>query len=184
MAIMPNKPALLFLTGLLMAAGCELKPPSSVAPGGISSNQSQGVASTVATVPQCVYLSGGQGAFTLAAFKGQVVLLDFCAPWSPASKAMIPELNRLDEEHRAAGLKIVGMVVDAPAEAGIPPDVQELGAVYPLVAVPRSHLVQFGNVRSIPSRLLVDRKGQVRQLYPGQVSPEQLRADLEVLLHE
>lgn len=181
---MVNKSALFILATMLMVSGCELKPPSSVAPNAVASGQGKEVNRAVAAASESVYLSGGQGAFSLSALKGQLVLLDFCAPWSAASKELVPELNRLAEEHHAAGLNVIGLVVDARGEDGLTPEVQALGAVYPLVAVPRDQVAHFGNVRSIPARLLFDRKGQLRQQYPGQVSAEQLRADIAVLLKE
>ena len=181
---MSYQSVLFIVVALLVGSGCELKPPSSVAPTKASSPQSDVVAPVVSAAPESVYLSGGQGKFSLAAFKGQLVLLDICAPWSPASKAMVPELNRLAEEHHAVGLNVIGLVVDARAEDGLTKEVQELGAVYPLVAVARDQLAPFGNVRSIPARLLFDRKGQLRQHYPGQISDEQLRADIAALLKE
>lgn len=165
----------------LCALGCEMKPPGVPAP---VPPQRDSTAAPVAAAPGLTYLAGGAGVFQLSALKGQVVVLDLCAPWSPASRELVPELNRLWETHKGSGLTVVGLVVDADAGAGLTEELGAMGMQYPVVAAPRAALARLADMRAVPTRLLVDRKGQVRQSFPGYVSIETLSKEVESLLKE
>lgn len=172
---------LIALIGMVLMAGCELKAPV----------QKPAVHAEPTMTPAAVtpdkrmqYLSGGEGAFTLSSLRGSVVLLEICAPWSSASQAQVDELNQLVQREATAGLKVIGLVVDAVAADGITPELQGWGANYPLVATPRAQLSRFEQVRSVPARILVDRKGQIRKHYAGIVAPEVMQQDVLALLKE
>lgn len=49
---------------------------------------------------------------TIAREKGRVVLLNFWATWCAPCREEFPELARLQERHRAAGLTVVGVSTD------------------------------------------------------------------------
>lgn len=165
--------------------GCELRPPTTQKPSTSVDSAPSAISGVVTkTISQPVYLTGGQGEFLLDAFNGQVVVLDFCADWSPSVEGRIKDLSHLLAEQSAAGLAVVGMVIDAEVEAGVPAPWQSLSPGYPLVATPRDALARFGSIRAVPSTLVVDRKGEIRHRYPGFVAAEQLRADVAALLTE
>lgn len=167
------------------SSGCELRPPSA---GNSSTGTTPGGAEPLVTLAPAEatmeYIQGGRGIFSMTDLKGKVVLLDVCAPWSPATRALVPELNRLFDDEQSAGFSVIGLAVDANAREGLTPDWQELGARYPIVATPRSSLSRITSVRSVPARLLYDRKGQLRKQYPGEVSLDILRADVGELIKE
>ncbi len=177
-AAMQWKYTFLLCCAVLWGSGCEVKSPVAQPERAAARVEEPGPVPAVIPEAGPVYLSGKSGRFDLAALKDHVVVLDFCAPWSAASTALVPELNKLHREFGASGLAVVGMVVDAAAQE----DGRALGADYPLVATPRSALAVYGAVRAVPTRLVYDRQGQLRQNYPGSVSPEQLRAEVQGLL--
>jgi thiol-disulfide isomerase/thioredoxin len=181
----PMKRLIAWFIVLVASSGCELRPPSAghSSPGTTSGGAEQSATSTTAEAT-LEYIQGGRGTFSMTDLKGRVVLLDVCALWSPANRALIPELNRLHDEEQAAGLTVIGLAVDANARAGLTAEWQELGARYPIVATPRASLLRLTSVRSVPARLLYDRKGQLRKQYPGEVSPDVLRADVGELIKE
>lgn len=53
---------------------------------------------------------------TIAREKGRVVLLNFWATWCVPCREEFPELARLQERHRAAGLTVVGVSTDFDGE--------------------------------------------------------------------
>ncbi len=169
------------LAGIILMVGCELKAPVQK-----SSTQTDPVTkhTNVTSEEHMQYLSGGEGAFDLADMKGSVVLLDVCASWSPVSRAHVEALNRFQARDDSTGLKVIGLVVDAIPGDGLTSELKEWGATYPLVATPRTLLSRVAPVRSVPARLLVDRKGQLRKHYAGIVSPEILQQDVSTLLKE
>lgn len=179
------KRLMVLFIALAASTGCDLRPPSAgdAAPGATPAR----VENSPASAPNeaaLEYIQGGQGVFSLAGLKGRVVLLDVCAPWAPATRVLVPELNRLHDEGPAMGLSVIGLAVDANAREGMTAEWQELGARYPMVAAPRASLARLTTVRSVPARLLFDRKGQLRKQYPGHISPENLRADVGELIKE
>ncbi len=169
------------MAGLVLMVGCELKAPIQKA---ATKAEPLTTSTNVTTGELMRYLSGGEGVFNLDDFHGSVVLLDVCAPWSPISQAKVQEINLFVQQEAFSGVRVIGLVVDAVPAEGMTPELKSWGAAYPLVATSRSQLSHFAQVRSVPARLLVDRKGQVRKQYAGIVSPEILQQDVLALLKE
>ena len=175
-----KKIALSFVLSLSFV-GCDLRPPAppaSPSPPVVETQTEKN--SPAEKVTTASYLSGATGIFDPAAFKGKVLLLDVCAPWSPASRIRVAELGALAEQLGGQGLAVVGLVVDG----GRAPEGEELAANYPLVSASQSYLAQLGKIRSVPACRLYDRKGKERKAYDGYVSPDQLRGDIATLLAE
>lgn len=130
------------------------------------------------------YLTGGDGALDLAALRGRVVLVDVGATWSTPCRAGVPDLNRVQEELAPRGLSVVGLVVDRAPFGDVSSAAQGLGAIYPVALASPDYAQQFGPVRALPTRVLLDRKGGVRKVYAGAVPVDQIKADIAALLNE
>lgn len=172
---------LLALLGLvLVAAGCDNRPR------GVAAGESATAAVPAAMDRRsdAVFVSGGEGAFSLANLKGQVVLLDFWATWSPAATSAVPELNRLYSDYQGHGLAVVGMAMDDGPLAEVTANVQAVGPRYPVVSSPRDVARRFGPVRAVPTRYLLDRKGSLRAQFPGHVDIAMIRESIDSLLAE
>ncbi len=55
------------------------------------------------------HVLNGDAQFSLDAYKGKVVLLDFWATWCPPCRAVIPDLVKLQEEMGAKGVQVLGV---------------------------------------------------------------------------
>ena len=119
---------------------------------------------------------------SLAAYKGQVVLLDFWATWCPPCKAELPALNRLYDKLKAKGFVMVGMTVDSGSEAEVAEAVRRFKLSYPVGLAGEDVQRAYGGIRAVPTKFLLDKKGGVAKQYLGVVPEQQLRADIEVLL--
>lgn len=108
---------------------------------------------------------------------GSVTLIEVSLAAHAPSQAAQAETAAIAREFGPRGLKVVGWVVGA-ASAKLP----EAG--YPLQAVTAEQLAPLGTVRVMPSRVLVDRAGRVRQVYPGVAWPAAARAEIEAVLAE
>ena len=124
-------------------------------------------------------LSGGE--LSLKEQRGRVVLLDFWATWCPPCVAAMPTLQRLHDEHRAAGLEIVGVNIEREAVDRVRRFVDARKLTFPIVIDPGTIAVSYG-VYSYPSSVLVDRDGIVRRVHRGVVTEAVLDAEIRSLL--
>jgi len=88
---------------------------------------------------------------TLAAFKGQVVLLNIWATWCEPCKIEMPSLEQLEKDVGPQGLKIVSVSID---EGG--PDVVK----------------QFARDYGLTFRILHDQSGRIQRIYQTTGVPE------------
>ena len=132
---------------------------------------------------------------TPKALEGKVVILFFWAHWCPDCKAEGPILARLFTKYQADGLAIVAPTQRFGYVAGgapATPDeefryMQEVrDKYYPFLAgvpvpVSAANHQRYG-VSSTPTVVILDRQGIVRLYHPGQLTEEELDAQLRPLL--
>ncbi len=76
-------------------------------------------------------LDGGPS--SLEALRGQVVLLNVWATWCIPCRTEMPALEALHQKYRTAGLKVIGVSIDAAADAErVKGFARDLGVTYPL----------------------------------------------------
>ena len=98
-----------------------------------------------------------------AALAGRVVLLNVWATWCAPCRAEIPYLQSLYEKHRAEGLEIVGVSVDARGQdAAIRDFAQEFRMTYPIWRDPDERVQSLYLALGVPSSYLIDRTGVLR----------------------
>ena len=115
---------------------------------------------------------------TLAALRGQVVLLDFWATWCGPCQVTMPKLKTLHERYKDKGLMVIGLtqlygrVRNAPLTPG-----EEIGYLRAFkkeqhlpygfaVAADEANDARYG-VRNLPTTFLIDRKGRIRFIAVG-----------------
>jgi peroxiredoxin len=170
-------------TGIFVAtllAGCDVKVPEPVPPTQKPEQPALHPATPAADF-SLPLLSGG-GAITLSEQKGKVVLLDFWATWCPPCRYELPALNKMYQELKEQGFVVVGMTVDRGAPDSIKTAVDKFQLSYPLTLADEKVQDTFGGIRAVPTKFLINRKGEIAQTYLGVVPDRQLRDDVLAVL--
>ena len=97
------------------------------------------------------------------ALAGKVVLLNVWATWCAPCRAEIPYLQSLYEQHRAGGLEIVGVSVDARGQdEAIREFAQDFRVTAALGREPDERVQSLYMALGVPSSYLIDRAGILR----------------------
>lgn len=129
--------------------------------------------------------------FTLADYKGKVVVLDLWATWCGPCRAEIPFLVKLGDEYRERGVEIIGVSTDKRTTPEDAPELvrdfaQKYAINYKLAWTndELDQLIVFGG-SSIPQTLVINREGKVVMHHAGfnpARTPQQLREAVEQAL--
>lgn len=125
------------------------------------------------------------GELSFAAYRGQVVLLDFWATWCAPCRAGIPHHVKLQEKYGARGFAVLGLSLDKNPE-----DVTEFlsreTVNFPMAYLDDPTRQAFGGVPTIPYSVLIDRSGRIRQKKVGfsQEIAESMEKAIVQLLNE
>jgi cytochrome c biogenesis protein CcmG, thiol:disulfide interchange protein DsbE len=129
---------------------------------------------------QAVTLDGDP--FVLAGLQGDVVLLNIWATWCAPCRWEMPELQQLHRELSGAGLRVVGVSVDAAgSDRSVRAFLDQLGIDFQIVRDPAERISTLLGAYGIPLTVLVDREGiiQWRHLGPVTADDPRLRAALD-----
>lgn len=118
---------------------------------------------------------------SLAAYRGQPVVINFWATWCPPCRAEMPELIRAYERYRDQGLVVLA-VNEAEAHDQVAVFVQELGLTMPVIIDPRGEVMAAYKTNSLPSTFFIDRRGVVRVRWVGMLTPDVLEQHLRAIL--
>lgn len=101
--------------------------------------------------------------------KGEkLTVIDFWATWCQPCVRSIPELNKIAEELKSAGVNFVGISIDGPRnQSKIVPFVRSMGIVYPILRDINSEAMTDMNVTSVPTLLIIDSNGELVYTHEG-----------------
>ncbi len=102
----------------------------------------------------------GGGEFTLADYRGQVVVINFWASWCAPCAEEAPALERAWQDYRERGVQFVGVdYVDA--EANALEYLGRYGITYPNGPDLRTAISDAYRIRGVPETFIVDAEGRV-----------------------
>jgi thiol-disulfide isomerase/thioredoxin len=110
------------------------------------------------------------GTLALASLRSKPLLLNFWATWCPPCIRELPELNRFQRDHRAAGWTVLALAVDSPAPVREFLGKLPLDMPVVLAGLPGTELARtLGNAQGgLPFSVMLDASGRVRHRKLGQ----------------
>src|ERR1700745_3639381 len=98
-----------------------------------------------------------------ADLRGKVVLIDFWATWCEPCKKEMPGYQRLVERYGSRGFAVIGVKVDIMRDTEDPAlFAKKMGVRYPLVVATSDLAGKFGGIEGLPTTMLYDRQGILR----------------------
>ncbi len=126
----------------------------------------------------------GGASHSLTDYRGGVVLVNLWATWCPPCQAEMPNLEAYYRKHRDAGLTVIGI------EDGDPPNqvaafVAQHGLTFPIWLDPTYQATDYAfKTSNLPTSYVIDRVGQVRLMWVGAISVENLEKYVTPLVQE
>ena len=110
---------------------------------------------------------------SLAALKGQPVLVQFWATWCGVCHQEAPTIDRLNQDHR-----VLTVAVDSGGADKILAFQAQHGEHWPILADPEGRLAASWGVSAFPSSFVIDGQGKIRFVEVGYTTELGLRARL------
>jgi thiol-disulfide isomerase/thioredoxin len=118
-----------------------------------------------------------------ANLRGKVVLIDFWATWCQPCKKEMPGYQQLLDRYGSRGFAVIGFKFD------IMPDMEnpvffakKIGVRYPLAVAADDLKQKFGGIEGLPTTLLYDRQGVLREKVIGFEYTDAIESKLKPLL--
>jgi peroxiredoxin len=115
--------------------------------------------------------------------RGKAVLIDFWATWCQPCKKEMPGYQKLLDRYGQRGFVVIGFKLDTMADVEEPRAfAKRLGIRYPLAVATEDLRQKFGGIEGLPTTLLYDRQGILRQKVIGFEYTHVFEAALKPLL--
>ncbi|MEO8309297.1 MAG: TlpA disulfide reductase family protein [Pseudomonadota bacterium] len=102
----------------------------------------------------------------LSQYKGQVVMINFWASWCGPCRTEMPILEKLSAKYKPMGFAMIGVNVEP--DSKVAADWLKVTPVtFPILFDTKSEVSKLYSVSSMPSTVIVDRKGNLRWKHVG-----------------
>lgn len=122
------------------------------------------------------------GTFSSPELRGRVAVLNFWATWCEPCRDEIPALITLQEDLRDEGLQIVGISIEDDSRKAVAEFTDIFPFNYPLLVEGRSVAHEYGADVTVPTTVLLDRRGHIVARLYGALHRDSLEAHVRPLL--
>src|ERR1041384_2072952 len=134
------------------------------------------------TAPQLRLRDLDGRAVRLSDYRGKVVLINFWATWCPPCRAEMPDLVRLQREHRKKGFQIIGITYPPERKDRVRRFARSLKVNYPIILGTRQLKARFSSDETLPLTIVIDRDGKVSNIIVGILLREEFDEKIKPLL--
>jgi thiol-disulfide isomerase/thioredoxin len=117
----------------------------------------------------------------LSDYRGKVVLINFWATWCPPCRAEIPDLVRLQREHRNR-LQVIGVTYPPQKLSEVRRFVRRAKVNYPVGLGTKETKLLFSSSEALPITILIGTDGTIRDIIEGILLPEEFEQKIKPLL--
>jgi cytochrome c biogenesis protein CcmG/thiol:disulfide interchange protein DsbE len=121
---------------------------------------------------------------SLESLRGKVVAVNFWATWCAPCKAEIPDFAAVYTANAGKCLEFLGVAEESGTTDEIVAAARSLGINYPVLVDDDGAVGEAFRIPGYPRTYLIDVKGQVRKVFEGLVTREELEGALAPLLAE
>jgi len=116
-------------------------------------------------------------------FRGKVVLFDFWATWCKPCEKEMPGYQQLSSRYGPQGFAVIGFKFDTMKDTEAPIRfARRLGIHYPIAVATEDVRQKFGGIEGLPTKLIYDRQGILREKIIGFEYTEVVERMLKPLL--
>ena len=115
---------------------------------------------------------------SVAAVRGRVVLLDFWATWCIPCRVVMPKLGALQARYGAQGLSVLGVSAEEAQDVAV--FAQRSPVRYPIGVDKHAETTRSYGVISLPTLVVIDKRGVVRDVSIGYDPVQDTRLELTV----
>ena len=117
---------------------------------------------------------------TLASLRGAPVLLNVWATWCHPCQDEMPDLQRLQDEFGARGLRVVGVSIDqARAADDVRRFIEDYGIGFLVLHDASSTISHTFRTAGVPETFLIDADGVLRRRWIGQARADDMRPSID-----
>lgn len=120
--------------------------------------------------------------FSLADYKGKVVLLNFWATWCIPCRTEIPDLIKMQRQYRKNGLRIIGITYPPEKLSEVRRFGRALKINYRVAIGTKATKALFTASETLPMTVVVDRQGVVREVIEGIMYSDEFEEKVKPLL--
>ncbi|MDX6765268.1 MAG: TlpA disulfide reductase family protein [Candidatus Methylacidiphilales bacterium] len=117
-------------------------------------------------------------------FKGKILVIHFCASWSPSSAREIRQLCAIQEAYREKNVQVIGLALEEAGGADMKAFASQTPFNYPVLVAPSNFHREFGGIEAIPSTFLINPSGMIMNKHTGMIAQEYLEAELDLMIRE